>query len=109
MNFKNLVTTLIIMCWGVTSLFAIGEKTAHHDLAWLGFLKLPTEQVVPSNLLKLKKPLKLKNWQNEEHSHLSWLPVAKYERFGLVPKYYIKFNRSDKNKTLSRREKAKLR
>jgi hypothetical protein len=102
---KIMMTLTVSMVLSLGSLFAIGEKTAHHDLAWLGFLNLPKSKVVPSNLLQLKKPLELKSWAKEENSTLSWLPVAKYDRHGLVAKYYIKFNSSGEEKLLKRREK----
>lgn len=102
---------VLLVLWSCT-LCGLGFSSVeplHHDLAWLGRLKLPQVKTLSSGTLKVDEPNLWQSWRRERELSLKWLPQAKLDTAKVYPHYRILLNRSHQQEGLTRKEKRRRR
>jgi hypothetical protein len=99
---------LFLICLHLWSAQLFGDaNNVHHQLAWVGYLRLPKAENLPSNMTKPQRPQRIEGWNGKNLDVLEWLPKARLQKKGLVAKYHIKFSDKKNQPKLGRREARK--
>jgi hypothetical protein len=98
-------SALALLCFSVE---AIDLEKPHHQLGWLGYLKLPQSTLKTSRIVTPQSPLLWKEWKSESQDVLSWLPKPKGQSTNPHQNYIIELSKiDDKTKVKTNRRRAR--